>query len=165
MMADSSSDKFVLGLIDNFIAQGVSATQNGLVHTLAIWLDNNIQGEFVQERKQEAGRKFYELVSDFVEQRYYQRKKWNENQKSSYDRNESEASLEISRKVLAQINELPFEQGLKYIANLYAAWILACPTTMMRVSSEYKNSISTETETELIGLMFRYLDFYLTHRN
>jgi hypothetical protein len=164
-MANSSSDKFVLELMDHFVAHGVSATQNGLVHALAIWLDNNIQGEFVQERNQEAGGKFYKFVSDFVEQRHYQRKKWNETQKVSSDRNEWEASLEISSKVLAKIYGLPFEQGLEFIANIYAAWILSCPTIIMRTSSEYKDSISTGTETELIGLMLRYLDFYLTHRN
>jgi hypothetical protein len=77
-MADSSPDKFVTEIIENFIAHGVSVTQNGLIHTLAIWLDNNIQGEFVQKRKQEAGSKFYKFVTNFVGQRNYQRKKWNE---------------------------------------------------------------------------------------
>jgi hypothetical protein len=164
MMTDPALDSFVIELIDNFIAHGVSVTQNGLIHALSIWLDNNIQGEFAPKRMQEAGGKFYKYVSDFVEQRHYPRKKWNENLKLLSSKNEWEASLEFSRKILAQINGMPFEQGLAFIANLYAAWILSCPEGIMRTSSEYKGSISTGTETELFGLMLRYLDFYLTHR-
>ncbi|MEW6029218.1 MAG: hypothetical protein ACOYZ8_16890 [Chloroflexota bacterium] len=164
-MADSSSDKFVTEIIDNFIAHGVSVTQNGLIHALALWLDNNIQGESVQKRKQEAGGKFYEFVTNFVGQRSFQRKKWNGSQKLPSSKNEWKKSLEFSSKILTQINELPFEQGLEFIANLYAAWILSCPAVIIRTSSEYKGSISTENETELIEQMFRYLDFLLTHRN
>lgn len=164
-MTDSSSEKMVIDLMENFIAHGVSVTQNGLVHALAKWLDYNIQGEFVQDRMQEAGGNFYEFVSDFVEQKHYQRKKWNENHQLPSGEFKWEASLEISSIILAQINGLPFEQGLKFIANLYAAWILSCPTIIISTSSEYKGSISNGTESELIGLMLRYLDFYLTHRN
>lgn len=165
MMADSSTDKFVIEIMDNFIAHGVSAAENGLIHALAIWLERNIQGEFAQKRKRDAGEKFYKLVSDFVGQRHYPRKKWNETQESPSGQNEWEASLEISSKILAQINQLPFEDGLAFIANLYAEWILSCPAIILRTSSKYKGSISAGTETELIDLMFRSLDFYLTHRN
>jgi hypothetical protein len=164
-MTDTSLDKFVTETVENFIAHGVSVTQNGLIHTLAIWLDKNIQGEFVQRRKQEAGSKFYKFVSNYVGQRKYQRKKWDESQKLPSGNYEWTASLEISNKILAQINELPFEYGLEFIANLYAAWILSCPAIIIRASSQYKGSISTENETELIEQMFRYLDFLLTHQN
>ena len=165
IMADSTPDKFVIEIVDNFIAHGVSATQNGLIHALAIWLDNNIQGELVQKRKQEAGGEFYEFVTNFVGQRSYQRKKWSESQKLPSSKNEWEKSLEFSDKILTQINGLPFEQGLEFIANLYAAWILSCPAKIIITSSEYKGSISTENETELIEQLLRYLDFLLTHRN
>jgi len=164
-MTDTSPAKFVAETVEYFIVHGVSVTQNGLIHTLAIWLDKNIQGEFTQRRKQEAGSKFYKFVSNFVGQRKYQRKKWDESQKLPSSNNEWAASLEISNKILVQINGLPFEHGLEFIANLYAAWILSCPAIIIRASSEYKESISTENETELIELMFRYLDFLLSHQN
>ncbi len=164
-MTDSALDKFVAETVEHFIAHGVSATQNGLIHALAIWLDKNIQGEFVQRRKQEAGSKFYKFVCNFAKQRNYQRKKWDESQKLPSNNYEWAASLEISNKILAQINGLPFEHGLEFIASLYAAWILSCPAIIIRASSEYKGSISTENETELIEQMFRYLDFLLTHQN
>jgi hypothetical protein len=164
-MANSTPEKFIVEMVDNFIVDGVSATQNGLLHALAIWLDNNIQGELVQKRKQEAGGEFYEFVTNFVAQRSYERKKWIESPKIPSSKNERKKSLEFSSRILTQINGLPFEQGLEFIANLYAAWILSCPANIIMTSSEYKGTISTENETELTEQLLRYLDFLLTHRN
>jgi hypothetical protein len=141
-MTDASEEKFVLELVDDLIAHGVGAAQNGIIHSLAIWLDNNIQGEFADKR--------------------FQPKIWDESQNLPSCKNEWEASLEISSKILGRINGISFEQGLEFIALIYAAWMLSCPAFIIRNSPQYKGSTSTETETELIGLMFRYLDIYMT---
>jgi hypothetical protein len=161
-MTDASEEKFVLELVDDLIAHGVGAAQNGIIHSLAIWLDNNIQGEFADKRKQESCVRFCEYIANFVDQKRFQPKIWNESQNLPSCKNEWEASLEISSKILGRINGISFEQGLEFIALIYAAWMLSCPAFIIRNSPQYKGSTSTETETELIGMMFRYLDIYMT---
>lgn len=161
-MTDASTDKFVLELMDDLITHRILAIQNGIIHSLAIWLDNHIRGEFMEKRKREAGARFYEWVMNFVRQSHFQRKIWDESQNLPSDKNEWKASQEISRKILGQMNGMSFEQGLEFIALIYAAWILSCPAFMIKNSPQYKGSISTGTETELIDLMLRYLDIYMT---
>jgi hypothetical protein len=162
IMTNASTDKFVLELMDDLVAHGIHAAQNGIIHSLAIWLDNHIQGEFMEKRKREVGTRFCEWVMNFVRQSHFQRKIWDESQSLPSHKNEWEASQKISGKILGQMNGMPFEQGLEFIAWIYAAGILSCPAFMIKNSPEYKGSISTGTETELINLMLRYLDIYMT---
>jgi hypothetical protein len=161
-MTDASTDKFVLELMDDLVAHGIGASQNGIIHSLAIWLDPHIRGEFAEKRKREAGTRFCEWIMKFVRQSHFQRKIWDESQRLPSHKNEWEASQEISRKILGQMNGMPFEQGLEFIALIYANWILSCPAFMIKNSPEYEGSISTGTETELINLMLCYLDIYMT---
>jgi hypothetical protein len=147
--------------MDFLIAQGISTAQNGLIHTLAIWLDDHIKGDFVRERKEKAVHRFYRSITDNLRERKYQRIKWDKKRRlpPSY-KNNSKAIDEIANKVLYQIKEMSFEQGLAVIGELYAAWILTCPEFMIRNSSQYKELISSGTEAELIDLMLQYLDMY-----
>jgi hypothetical protein len=161
-MTDFSQDKFVDELMDCLITHGVGAAQNGLIHSLAIWLDNNIQGEFVKERKQEAGQRFSQSVIYYIEKREFQRKTWQKNNKFPFAKNEWGAIQEIFGKVLERMNGMSFEQGLDFIAHLYAAWVLSCPAYLMKHSPQYKASLFTGSEPELIDLMIRYLDIYMS---
>ena len=161
-MTDIYPDKIVLKLIDHLIKSGVGVAQNGLIHSLAIWLDSNLQGEVAKVRKEDACARFSKYVYDFVEQKNFERRTGNKNLELPSLKNEWQAIEEISNKVLEQTNEMSFEKGLEFIAYVYAAWILSCPASVMKNSPQYEDSISTETESELIGLMFRYLDIYMT---
>jgi hypothetical protein len=162
-MIDSSQNTFVLGLMDILITDGIGAAQNGLIHSMALWLDDHIKGELVRERKEEACQRFYKSVTACVQQKKYQRRIWGEKQLLPlFKKDQVKAIDEISSKVLRQIKEMSFEQGLDFIAELYAAWILTCPEIMMRNSSQFKSSITTGSESELINLMLQYLDIYMT---
>jgi hypothetical protein len=162
-MIDSSQKMIVLGLIDILINHGIDAAQNGLIQSLAFWLDDHIKGVFVRERKEEACLRFYKSVMNGVQEKKYQRRIWDKEQKPPlFKKNRAKAIDEISSKVLWQIKELSFEQGLDFIAELYSAWMLSCPGILMRNSSMFKESITTGSESELIDLMIRHLVFYMT---
>ena len=161
-MTDTFPEKVVLEIVDYLIMNGVGASQNGLIHSLALWLDKHIQGEFVQTRKEDACTKFCNYVHSFVEQRNFQRKSWNEDQPLPSLKNEGEFIEVISKRILEQTNSMSVERGLKFIAYVYAAWVLSCPVSILKNSPQYRDTVSTETEPELISVMFRHLDIYMT---
>lgn len=161
-MADISTGTFISSLIDQLIARGVDASQNGMIHALGIWLNDNIHGDFAEKRKREAGAKFYELVSNFVEKNMVPRKVWSETYSPVRREDQWAASLEISARVLARVNGMSFEQGLALMAHIYGAWILACPLVVIQSSSAYTSLPVAVTNVDLVDALLRTLDFYLT---
>jgi hypothetical protein len=147
-------------LLELLSENSVANVQNGLFHSLALWLDRHVKGEDVDRRKREAFSMFAGPVCKIARQRQYQRKVWPENKPvpSVYQYKVIEA---ISHKVLRKMRGLSFDQGLMFLAELWGRWILICPEAILRSSSEYARVVeSVKGEDELIENMLWYLDIY-----
>jgi hypothetical protein len=154
-MEESSTNK----LVDVLSTCCVANVQNGLIHALSVWLDEHIQGDSVKQGKLEAFYKFRNSVWEVVQQKQFQRKVWPENQDLPYPYNELEVISSLSSQILQEMNEMPFEKGLLFLAELWGRWILVCPDKIIQHSPEFGSyASSVKTETELIDYMFRYLD-------
>jgi hypothetical protein len=150
--------------IVNYLAtQSVANVQNGLIHTLSIWLDIHIKGERAYERKNAAFQVFFNQVSDVVTQREYERKEWPSRQPLPNPYNKTEVIESISKRILPYISNMALEQGLTFLAKLWGGWILVCPRAIIQNSPEYSTVATTaKNEAEVYELMLRYLDFYGT---
>ena len=137
----------------------VANVQNGLIHTLAIWLDEHIQGDSDKQRKLDAFYSFRDSVWEVVQLAQFQRKVWPERQQLPYPYNELEVIDSLSSQILQEMKEMSFEQGLLFLAELWGRWILVCPDRIIQHSPEFgSHASSVKTETELTEYMFRYLD-------
>jgi hypothetical protein len=146
-------------LVDILTTLCVANVQNGLIHTLAIWLDEHIQVDSVEQRKLEAFYNFRDSVWEVVQQRQFQRKSWPENQKLPYPYNRWKVINSLSKQILLAMNGMPFEKGLLFLAELWGRWILVCPDKIIQHSPEFGSfASSVKSDTELTENMFRYLD-------
>jgi hypothetical protein len=146
-------------LVDLLATHSVANVQNGLIHALAIWLDQHLQEEPVEQRKREAFSVFTSLVRDVVMQRQFERKMWPQNQPLPYPYNEMEVIESISDQALQKMIAMPLEKGLMFLAELWGAWILVCPAKIIQNSPEFASDlISVKTESERNELMLRYLE-------
>jgi hypothetical protein len=130
---------------------------------LSRWLGGNVQGDAVEQRKREAGRKFGGCVWTVVQHREYPRKPWPADRSLPPSSNDWDAMQVIADRVLQFTDGMSLEQGVKLIAELNGAWILACPEPIIRNAPQFASSVpSAKTDAELIDLMMQYLDIYLT---
>lgn len=139
--------------------QSVANVQNGLIHTLAIWMDEHVQGESVRRRKEQPFSAFYGVVRDVARQGGGQRDKWPAYRPLPYPYTQMKFIESLSDQILEHIKGMTFEDGLKFIGELWGGWILVCPQRILRNSPEYANSIMPQTtESGLVDLMLQYLD-------
>ena len=138
---------------------GIANVQNGLIHSLAVWLDEHIVGNNVRQRKQVAFNTFAKSVLDTVKKRTISRKVWAENKPLPHPYNDSEVLDNISHQVLIAINDMSFEEGLFFIAELWGKWILVCPRIIVESSPEFGDrAAQLKGEIEFSEYMFLYLD-------
>jgi len=146
-------------LIDLLSTYCIANVQNGLIHTLAIWLDEHVQGESVESRKRDAFSTFAQSVENTVMQRQHRRKVWPANQPLPYPYNQIEVIESLSDQLLQKMKAMSFEKGLTFLAELWGGWMLVCPYEIIRNSPEFAREMnSAKTEIELTELMLQYLD-------
>jgi hypothetical protein len=154
-------------VVDDFLefltTHSVGTVQNGLILALSRWLEGKVQGDAVEQRKREAVGEFGGHVWTVVQRRQYPRKPWPANHSLPPSFNDQDTMQVIVDHVFQFTHGMSLEQGVKFIAELYGAWILACPEPIIRNAPQFASSApSAKTDAELIDLMMQYLDIYLT---
>lgn len=146
-------------LVDLLATHGVANVQNGLIHALALWLEQHIHGDAARQRKLEAFYLFRDAVWQVVNQEQFERKKWPEDRPLPYPKNELKVIHALAERALQKMKGMSFEQGLLFLAELWGGWILACPDRIIRESPEYGSyAASAPTESERNEYVFQYLD-------
>jgi len=148
-------------LLEVLSINGVANTQNGLIHSISVWLERYVKGENMEPRKREAFDDFTGYVREVVKQRRYKRKLWLEDIPLPSTISDEKTSEDISNQILRGMEAKSFNQGLRFLAELWGGWVLVCPEVIIQNSPEFASaSITIKDEDELIDYMLRYLDIY-----
>jgi hypothetical protein len=156
-----TEESIIKRLLEVLSISGVSNTQNGLIHSISVWLARHVKGENIESRKREAFNDFAGYVREVVKQRRYKRKLWLEDMPLPSPLSDEKTSEDISNQILRRMKAKSFDQGLRFLAELWGGWVLVCPEAIIQNSPEFASaSITITDEAELIEYMLRYLDIY-----
>jgi hypothetical protein len=148
-------------LLEVLSISGVANTQNGLIHSISVWLEMHVKVANIESRKREAFNDFAGYVREVIKQRRYKRMLWLEDIPLPSPIIDEKTSEDISDQILRVIEAKSFDQGLRFLAELWGGWVLVCPVEIVQNSPEFAAaSITITDDDELIDYMLRYLDIY-----
>ena len=148
-------------LLELLSFNSIANVQNGLIHAYGIWLNKHVKGNAVKLRKREAYSTFARTAIRVAKQSQEGRKIWPEGRPLPSNTTQQKVQSDISKQVLRSIGGLSFEEGLKFLGELWGRWVVVCPETIIKNSPELSSiAENTKSNNELIGHMLRYLDLY-----
>jgi hypothetical protein len=146
-------------LVEFLSTHSIANVQNGLISALAIWLDEHVQGEAIENRKRQVFYGFTASIRNVVKQYDATRKVWPKNRPLPYPYNEIKVIDFISDRVLQRMKGMRFVQGLTFLTELWGGWILICPREIIQNSPEFASEmVLGKTETELTETMIQYVE-------
>ena len=136
---------------------------NGMIHTLGVWFHMHIRSAVidVDQRKKDAYSTFSTIAYNTAKKGIPNRRDWPRSKSLPDFDNNSQVLESISQQLLHQIQELSFEEGLRFIGELWGRWLLVCPLEILKDAiGDSQDTKGEWSEVEVLDMMLRFLDIY-----
>jgi len=149
--------------LDLIALESVDTNFKVIIHTLAVWLDENYQAASNRFDKAFTLDAFESRVEWTTRTGQYQRKVLSQEYALPSALVSWEVAREKAEQILGFLRKLPLEDRVNFLADLTGAWILTCPEVFIRQHDATINRERYEikSDADLISLMIKWLHYSL----